>query len=153
MLARAPKPVVQGDGSQLPFGAETFGAVAALYVLYHLSDPSVAVAEAHRVLRPGGLFATAAPSRFDSPELTDLMLPAALLTFDAESAPKLLERYFQSVEIVAWDEPLIHLPDHDAVRDYLIGRQVSAEVASTAARHVKVPLRVTKRGALCFARK
>jgi SAM-dependent methyltransferase len=153
MLVQAPKPVVRGDGTRLPFKGETFGAVAALYVLYHLADPSSAVAEAHRVLWPGGLFAAAAPSRFDSPEVAHLVPPAASLTFDAESAPKVLSHHFRLVEVVRWDEPLIHLPDQDAVRDYLVGRQVPAAIASAAARRANVPLRVTKRGALCFARK
>jgi SAM-dependent methyltransferase len=153
MLARAPNPIVCGDGTRLPFKGQTFGAVAALYVLDHLIDPSVAIAEAHRVLRRGGLLATAAPSRFDSPELADLLPPESPSTFDAETAPSLLQRYFAAVEVVTWDEPLIDLPDHQAVRAYLIGRQLPPVVAGEAARCAKVPVRVTKRGALCFSRK
>jgi SAM-dependent methyltransferase len=153
MLAQAPKPLVRGDGTRLPFKSETFGAVAALYVLYHLDDPSLAVAEAHRVLTPGGVFATAAPSRLDSPELAKLMPPEPPLTFDAESAPDLLQRYFETVEVVTWDEPLIHLPDSDAVRDYLIGRQVPPDAAREVAGQTDIPVSVTKRGALCFGRK
>jgi hypothetical protein len=99
------------------------------------------------------LLATAAPSRFDSPEFEDLLPPEPPLTFDAESAPGLLKGYFDVLEVITWDEPLIHLPDRDAVRDYLIGRQVPAEIASDVARHANVPIRVTKRGAICFARK
>jgi SAM-dependent methyltransferase len=152
MLAQAPKPVVRGDGIRLPFRNAAFGAVAALYVLDHLDDPSSAIAEAHRVLKQGGLLATAAPSRFDSPELAHLFPPDPS-PFDAEVAPTLLRRYFPNVEVVTWDEPLIHLPDGDAVRDYLIGRQVSLNIARDAAQQTEVPLHVTKRGAICFARK
>jgi ubiquinone/menaquinone biosynthesis C-methylase UbiE len=61
MLATAPDPHVRADATALPFAAESFGAVA-LYVLYHLADPRAALAEAHRVLCPGGLVAVAAPS-------------------------------------------------------------------------------------------
>ena len=65
----------------------------------------------------------------------------------------LLKGYFDVLEVITWDEPLIHLPDRDAVRDYLIGRQTPAEIASDAARRANVPIRVTKRGAICFARR
>jgi len=47
-------PVVVGDGTRLPFGDATMGAVWCLHVLHHLARPAVALAEARRVLRPGG---------------------------------------------------------------------------------------------------
>ncbi len=47
-------PVVAGDGTRLPFGDATVGAVWCLHVLHHLAKPAVALAEARRVLRPGG---------------------------------------------------------------------------------------------------
>jgi ubiquinone/menaquinone biosynthesis C-methylase UbiE len=54
MRAHAPRPVVRADEARLPFKDATFDAVAALYALYHLDDPSLAVADAHRVLNPAG---------------------------------------------------------------------------------------------------
>ena len=85
MLARAPEPNVLGEATALPFGDTEFPSVALLYVLYHLDEPRLALAEALRVLRPGGLVAVAAPSRHDSPELEEA-LPDEPLTFDAELA-------------------------------------------------------------------
>jgi hypothetical protein len=52
----------------------------------------------------------------------------------------------------AWDAPLVTLPDGDAIRDYLAGRQAPPAAAEAAARALPVPLRVTKRGALLVAR-
>jgi ubiquinone/menaquinone biosynthesis C-methylase UbiE len=60
MLRRAPEPHHQADATALPFSDEAFGSVALLYVLYHLPDPASALAEARRVLQPGGLVAVAA---------------------------------------------------------------------------------------------
>jgi ubiquinone/menaquinone biosynthesis C-methylase UbiE len=105
MLARAPKPSVPGDARALPFPAASFGSIALLYVLYHLPDPARALAEARRVLQPGGLVAVAALSRHDSPELAHA-LPKAPLTW-----------------------------------------------ARAVAESTRVPLSVTKRGALVFARR
>lgn len=45
-----------GDAQDLPFGDEAFDVVAALWMLYHVPDVGGAIAEARRVLRPGGLF-------------------------------------------------------------------------------------------------
>lgn len=43
-----------GDAEQLPFAAASFDAVVTNFGLLHLGRPEVALAEAHRVLRPGG---------------------------------------------------------------------------------------------------
>ncbi len=45
---------VQGDAHQLPFENETFDVVYGRYVLEHLQDPSTALKEVYRVLKPGG---------------------------------------------------------------------------------------------------
>lgn len=125
--------------------------MALLYVLYHLDSPASALAEARRVLRPGGLVAVAAPSRRDSPELA-FALPERSLTFDAELAPGLVAEHFAEVEVRAWDQPLLVLPDHEAVRDHLIGKGTDPRAAAEAARATAVPLTITKRGALVWAR-
>jgi ubiquinone/menaquinone biosynthesis C-methylase UbiE len=55
--ARAHVPAVEfvvGDATALPFEDESFDAVAAAFVLLHLGAPERAVAEAARVLKPGG---------------------------------------------------------------------------------------------------
>jgi SAM-dependent methyltransferase len=152
MLARAPRPRVCADATALPFEDASFGSVAMLYLLYHLQDPRVALAEARRVLGPGGLVAVAAPSRSDSPELAEA-LPAPPLTFDAELAPTMIGELFAEVEVERWDAQLFELPDREAVRDYLVGKGVAPDRAAISAGSVETPLPVTKRGALVFARR
>src|SRR3712207_7913627 len=152
MLDRAPAGGVLGEATVLPFADESFDGVAILYVLYHLSDPRRALAEAHRAMRPGGLIAVAAPSRHDSPELAHA-LPKTPLTFDAELTPGPLQEFFEEPEVERWDAPLIELPTARVVRDYLIGKQVAPDRARAVAAATELPLSVTKRGALLFARK
>lgn len=58
-----------GDARELPWADETIDVVLLLGPLYHLTkieDRLAALSEAGRVLRPGGLLATAAISRFAS---------------------------------------------------------------------------------------
>lgn len=56
---------VHGDATALPFEDASFGAVTAAFVLLHLGRPERAVAEAVRVLSPGGV---AAFTVWDVPE-------------------------------------------------------------------------------------
>jgi len=48
--------LVAGDGSTLPFGRASFDLVICRGVLHHVPDRRAALAEIHRVLRPGGEF-------------------------------------------------------------------------------------------------
>ncbi len=152
MLSAVPGSRVLGDASSLPFRTGWFGAVAALYVLYHLSEPEKALSESCRVLRAGGLFVAAAPSRHNDPELAEVM-PTRPSTFDAEDAPDLVARFFANVEVEAWDAPMIHLPDVEAVAEYLFGRGMDAGECQEAARRLGAPLTVTKRGCLVWGYK
>src|SRR5918998_4436194 len=48
------RPVVLADMRALPFRSGIFAEVTHLWCLYHLEEPVSAIAEAKRVLRPGG---------------------------------------------------------------------------------------------------
>jgi len=52
---------VQGDFDSLPFEDDTFDGVAYTASLFLVPDPAVAVREAQRVLRPGGVVGAVAP--------------------------------------------------------------------------------------------
>jgi ubiquinone/menaquinone biosynthesis C-methylase UbiE len=83
----APRPAVQADATRLPFRAECFAAVAALWMLYYLDEPALALVEASRVLRPGGIFVACTSSRYNDPEFASV-LPGwgEPFSFDAETA-------------------------------------------------------------------
>jgi SAM-dependent methyltransferase len=77
-LARAPEPKHLAKVGALPFADASFGAVALLDVLDDLLVPELALAEARRVLGPGGLVAVG---------------------FEAGRVPELLGECFAEVEV------------------------------------------------------
>lgn len=152
-LADAPRPGVFADAAALPFADNAFDGAAAIWMLYHLDRPELALREARRVVRLGGLVAVCAPSRFNDPEVAQFLPgwgePA---TFDAENAEKILRSVFTEVHIQRWDEPMVSLPDSAALEVFLRGRGLSPDAARDAASRITEPLTVTKRGMLGYAR-
>ena len=145
-IARSTHPVLMADADHLPIRDESAGAVAALWMLYHLDDPIVAIREAHRVLKPGGVFVASTNWRDDSPEVQPMQ---DATTFDAEEAPAIVGHVFADIEVETWDAPMLTLPDSDSVRLYLTSRMADPALAD----NVKTPVTVTKRGSIVWGRK
>lgn len=155
-LKQAPRPALLADALRLPFNDGTFGAAASLYTLYFFADPSAVAAEAWRVLRPGGLFAVCAPSRYDDPEIAHFGPRDDTEAFASEDIRELLEERFVDIEITEWNFPFLVLRDAETARDYIrfwyyprLSEEEAAECAST----LTLPLKITKIGAWGVGRK
>lgn len=153
-VGEAPRPAVRADARALPFNDGCFDGAAALWMLYHLADPAAALAEAYRVLRPGGVLAVCAPSRRNDPEFADV-LPGwgEPSSFDAENGPELVSGLFCDLKLERWDAPLVRLPDRAAVAMFLRGRGLPEVVAEQASVRYRTPMTVTKRGVLAWGRR
>lgn len=94
----------QADVTALPFADASFDVVVAMHMLYHVTDQARAVAEMHRVLKPGGTLAVTTNGVGDMRELYALSTafggpevnPAAL-AFGFERAEELLRGRFGNV--------------------------------------------------------
>lgn len=94
----------QADAAAMPFADGSFDVVVAMHMLYHVADQAKAVAEMHRVLKPGGTLAVtnngadnlkqlyALTTVFGSPPVD----PAAV-AFGHERADSLLRAQFGNV--------------------------------------------------------
>lgn len=149
-LAAGRGPRLLGDALRLPFAEGSFGAVAALYMLYHFADPAAVLRESQRVLRAGGVFVCAAPAADDDPEIAPFLPQAPAATFDSDVAPAMLGELFADIGVQRWEMALYRLPDERAVWTYLVARGHAPEAAERAARATELPLWLTKRGAIAW---
>ena len=108
-----------GDAQDLPYADESFDAVAALWMLYHVPDIDRAIAEVRRVLRPGGLFLAVTNGDGHVAELRVQAGGAPVVTrFSSQNAEAQLLRHFSTVERSDLVPQAVFL-DSDAALDYL----------------------------------
>ena len=77
MLAGVPSPpaLVAADAQALPLTEASLDVVMMMHMLYHVPDPALAVAEAARVLRPGGKLLVATNGPRHLAEMNEVWLP------------------------------------------------------------------------------
>ncbi len=158
MLALAPRPAARADAARLPIADVSVDAVTGLYMLYHFEEPQVPVAEARRVLRPGGLFAACAPNRDSNPELAHVLPEWGRASpFDGEDAPAIVASVFGApgdlVEVERWDAPLLTLSAADDAAAFLRVHGLTETAARSAAATLNLPMALTMRGCLVYATK
>ena len=119
---------IRCSADALPFADETFDGALACHMLYHVDDPADALAELRRVLRPRGWFVATTNGTGHMAELWDVAkavgLPMAFpeavhLSFSAENAIALLDRHFDSVDMIRYDDE-IRVPGVEPVVAYLV---------------------------------
>lgn len=106
------------DAQSISFADESFDAVIANHMLYHVPDRKRALAEIHRALRPGGRFYAATVGRTHLRELSELMRrfdPSAEFwsvqehpePFVLETGPKQLSQWFSHLALHRYDDDLV----------------------------------------------
>ncbi len=93
--------LVQGDFADLPFGSQQFDTVVLHQVLHFAQDPAIALAEAARVIRPGGRIAIVDFAAHEREELRERHAHARLGFSDRQLANLLREAGFEPREPVA----------------------------------------------------
>jgi len=119
--------VQQCDATDLPFPDASFDTVIANHMLYHLDEPTAALREFARVLRPGGRLAIATNGGDHLDELNAIgpaigrpqfALAAAQNDFTAETGPAYVARYFAAVTVERYPCDL-NIPTAEPILAYL----------------------------------
>ena len=138
----------QADAMSLPFPDESFDAVLAMYMLYHVPDRSKALSEMHRVLKPDGkLYISTLGSMhmYELFELLDRFDPVAAarlpfgpatpdtqehrLGFVLETAGEEIAQHFSQVELLRYEDAL-EVTEAGPLVDYILSS--SGSVFDTA---------------------
>lgn len=115
------------DVQELPFEDESFDAVIANHMLFHVEDRALAFSELRRILRPRGWFVGTTIGRDHLRELRELAPPRQGIwaktrqRFTIESAPAELAPFFVQIELERYPDSL-EITDADAVVDFLRSR-------------------------------
>ena len=126
LAARPGVEAVLADMRQLPFADAAFDCLVANFVLYHLPDPAIAIAEFARVLEPGGiLVASTLSDDSDSRRQAWATLlreeeqpPPPPLSYSRENGRALLLRHFSHVEQIDCDAVLV-FPTRERLARYV----------------------------------
>lgn len=154
---------VRCSADGLPFAIDTFDGAIAGHMLYHVDEPSKAIAELRRVLRPGGWLVATTNGGGHMAELWEIAtrvgLPmsfpdASELSFRAENAIELLSKQFDDVDLVRYEDELL-VPDAEPVVSYLASccdRDLTDDEWSALRAAVTGDCRIRKHSVLLTAR-
>lgn len=107
------------DVQALPFEDGSFDVAVAAWMLYHVPELDLAVAELARVLRPGGRLVSVTNSALHLQELRDLVGSGpSPSTFTRENGGEILSRSFAQVRREDVDG-IVRFADRGAVEDYV----------------------------------
>ena len=142
-----------GDVQALPFDDGSFDGAVAAWMLYHVPDVDRAVAELHRVLRPGGRLVAVTNSAWNLSELWSLVgeTPKADYPFGRENGRDVLRKQFPRVQAHDLDGE-VTFPDHAAARAYVTASPVRGHKAGILP-HFEGPLVARRRVTVFVATK
>lgn len=109
-----------GDIQELLFQPGEFDCAVAAWMLYHVSNLGLALAELQRVLRPGGRLVAITDGYDHLAELWDMFGQEGrvALSFSRENGESLLRRHFPQVVRLDVETPVV-FPDWEAARGYV----------------------------------
>lgn len=109
----------QADVQELPFADDSFDAVAALWMLYHVPDLRRGLAEIRRVLRPGGRFVAVTNGDDHLADLRrDAGGPQSVTSFSSQNGETVLGEHFADVRRDDFASRAV-FPDHATAVAYL----------------------------------
>ena len=99
-LAGQDRETVVADMRALPFRDGTFASVLSVQSLEHVPDPARVLAEAVRVLEPGGVAVFVTPNRLTFAKPDEIIDPYHFLEFSPDELAGLCAPFFERVEVL-----------------------------------------------------
>jgi SAM-dependent methyltransferase len=93
------RPTRVADMRELPFADGEFASVLAVQSLEHVPDPEAVLAEARRVLDPGGVAIFVTPNRLTFARPDEVIDPYHFVEFSADQLADICARFFERVEL------------------------------------------------------
>lgn len=147
------------DVTSLPHEDGAFDWVLANHMLYHAASQDQALAEIHRVLRPGGRLFASTLGQDSLVELRDLVRESTSRhefwaqrpsdPFTLENAPTQLRRHFPEVELRTYEDALA-VTEVEPVLDYLASLILDDPFSEAEVRRVRAALKGRLRGTRPF---
>ncbi len=134
------------DVQELPFPDESYDAVIANHMLYHVPDLQRGLAQIRRVLKSGGRLFAATNGREHMQELREIahevyagIPPERITGFGLEEGAKDLRPHFTAIEVHPFDNTL-HVTEAEALKGYVrsmqMAQRVGQEVVDTIERRI-----------------
>jgi SAM-dependent methyltransferase len=98
-LAGQERETVVADMRELPFGDASFASVLSVHSVEHVPDPDSVLAEAARVLEPGGTAVFVTPNRLTFARPDEIIDPYHYVEFDTAQLRALCEPRFEQSEL------------------------------------------------------
>ncbi len=100
VLRRQPRPTLAADMRALPLPDASFASVLAIHAIEHVPDPERVLAEARRVLRPGGVAVFVTPNRLTFARPDEVVDPYHHFEADPDQLRRLCAGAFAHVELL-----------------------------------------------------
>ncbi len=135
------------DAQSIPFEDETFDAVIANFMLYHVPDRPKAIAEIKRVLKPGGRLFAATVGDHHLWEMMEVLRKVHVSKtwesyanpFTLESGLDQLKPFFPNVTLSRYEDNL-HVTEIEPMMAYIRSSLRAADLSETELAQVRVDL-------------
>lgn len=130
------------DAQAIPYPDDSFDAVIANHMLYHVPDRPAALAEIRRVLKPGGRFYASTLGANHLRELADVFPDSGFdarhrFSFNLENGGEQLAAHFAQVTLHRYDDALV-VTEAEALVAYLLSMSPRASALSEDAHAVLI---------------
>lgn len=135
------------DAQSIPFEDETFDAVIANFMLYHVSDRPKAIAEIKRVLKPGGRLFAATVGDYHLQEMIEVLRKVHINKtwesyanpFTLESGLEQLKPFFPNLTLSRYEDNL-HVTEIEPMMAYVRSSLRAADLSEDELAKVRVDL-------------